>query len=226
MLPVSDAPIEMANCDARSLPLPLEEVDIVVTSPPYINVFNYHQQYRKSVETMGWDLLEVARSEIGSNRKHRANRFLTVTQCCLDMLGVFEELRRVCRPNARIIVVVGRESNVRKTVFFNGEIVAGVAVRCAGFCFSSRQERVFQNRFGESIVEDILHFTLQPLAARSPTRAYDLAREVLTAALERVPGRVRIRPPERHRPHRGGDPFTDLPRRDRPGSPRPTTQVG
>ena len=136
---------------------------------------------------MGWDLLEVARSEIGSNRKHRANRFLTVTQYCLDMLGVFEELRRVCRPSARIIVVVGRESNVRKTVFFNGEIVAGVAVRCAGLCFSSRQERVFQNRFGESIVEDILHFTLQPLAARSPTRAYDLAREVLTAALERVP---------------------------------------
>ena len=42
-LPVSDAPIGMANCDARSLPLPLEEVDIVVTSPPYINVFNYHQ---------------------------------------------------------------------------------------------------------------------------------------------------------------------------------------
>jgi SAM-dependent methyltransferase len=130
-LPVSDAPIEVVNCDARSLPLPTARVDIVVTSPPYINVFNYHQQYRKSLELMGWDLLEVAKSEIGSNRKHRGNRFLTVTQYCLDMVAVFEELRRVCKPDARIIIVVGRESNVRKTVFFNGEIVAGLALEQA-----------------------------------------------------------------------------------------------
>ena len=186
-LPASDAPIEVANCDARSLPLPAERVDMVVTSPPYINVFNYHQQFRKSVESMDWDLLDVAKSEIGSNRKHRGNRFLTVIQYCLDMLAVFRELQRVCKPDARIVVVVGRESNVRKTVFFNGEIVAGLAVRCAGFCFCSRQERVFQNRFGEMIYEDILHFTLRPPAECLLTSPCDFAKEVLVAALRRVP---------------------------------------
>lgn len=186
-LPVSDAPIEVANCDARSVPLASERVDLVVTSPPYINVFNYHQQYRKSVELMGWDLLEVAKSEIGSNRKHRGNRFLTVIQYCLDMMAVFKELRRVCKPDSRIILVVGRESNVRKTVFFNGEIVAALAVRCAGFRFASRQERVFQNRFGDRIVEDILHFTPQPLNGRVLTPPSELAREILTAAINRAP---------------------------------------
>jgi SAM-dependent methyltransferase len=186
-LPASDAPLEVVNCDARSLPLPTGRVDIVVTSPPYINVFNYHQQYRKSLELMGWDLLEVAKSEIGSNRKHRGNRFLTVTQYCLDMLAVFEELRRVCKPGARIVIVVGRESNVRKTVFLNGEIVAGLAVRCAGFHFPSRQERVFQNRFGEMIYEDILHFTLHPQNGRAVVSPSELAREILTAALKRTP---------------------------------------
>jgi SAM-dependent methyltransferase len=185
-LPFSDAPIEVAHCDARSLPLPAGWADIVVTSPPYINVFNYHQQYRKSVELLGWDLLEVARSEIGSNRKHRSNRFLTVTQYCLDMLPVFAELRRVCKPDARVIVVVGRESKVRKTVFFNGEIVAGLAVRCAGFQLASRQERVFQNRFGEMIYEDILHFTLRPVDGRLEPPS-QLAREILTAAIQRAP---------------------------------------
>jgi hypothetical protein len=186
-LPISEAPIELANCDARSLPLSAERVDMVVTSPPYINVFNYHQQYRKSVESMDWDLLDVAKSEIGSNRKHRGNRFLTVIQYCLDMLAVFQELQRVCKPDARIVVVVGRESNVRKTAFFNGEIVAGLAVRCAGLRFCCRQERVFQNRFGEMIFEDILHFGSRPLAERSLTSPRDLAREVLVAALQRVP---------------------------------------
>jgi hypothetical protein len=185
-LPFSEAPIELANRDARSLPIPSGRVDLVITSPPYINVFNYHQQYRKSVELLGWDLLEVARSEIGSNRKHRQNRFLTVTQYCLDMLAVFHELRRVCKPAARIILVVGRESNVRKTRFFNGEIVAGLAVRCAGFRFTARQERVFVNRFGERIYEDILHFL--PIPAERPlTSPVDVAREVLTAARERAP---------------------------------------
>jgi SAM-dependent methyltransferase len=186
-LPFSNSPIELANCDARSLPLSSEQVDFVVTSPPYINVFNYHQQYRKSVEVMAWDLLEVARSEIGSNRKHRGNRFLTVIQYCLDMQDVFRELRRVCKPNAEIIIVVGRESQVRKTVFFNGEIVAGLAVRCAGFAFRSRQERVFQNRFGEMIYEDILHFTLRPLAECFSGSASDFAKEILSAAFQRAP---------------------------------------
>jgi SAM-dependent methyltransferase len=186
-LPCSEAPTELANCDARALPLPDGTADLVITSPPYINVFNYHQQYRKSVELLGWDLLEVARSEIGSNRKHRGNRFLTVTQYCLDMAAVFEELRRVCKPAARIILVVGRESNVRKTRFLNGEIVAELAVRSAGFCLASRQERVFQNRFGERIYEDILHFTPLP-ASHSPTPPPAIARELLTAALEWAPG--------------------------------------
>jgi hypothetical protein len=136
---------------------------------------------------LGWDLLEVAKSEIGSNRKHRGNRFLTVIQYCLDMAQVFHELRRVCRPDARIIFVVGRESNVRKTVFYNGEIVAELAVSCAGFSLSSRQERVFQNRFGEMIYEDILHFSPNQLGSSSLVHPRQIAEEALKAALVRVP---------------------------------------
>jgi SAM-dependent methyltransferase len=186
-LPYSEAPIQLTNCDARALPLPAARVDCVITSPPYINVFNYHQQYRKSVESLGWDLLEVARSEIGSNRKHRGNRFLTVIQYCIDMADVFAEMRRVCKPNSRIIFVVGRESNVRRTVFYNAEIIARLAVRCAGLDFNSRQERVFQNRFGEMIYEDVLHFIAGSAANRSPEKPADIAKEVLTAALSRAP---------------------------------------
>jgi DNA methylase len=186
-LPFSDAPIDLANCDARAIPIAMGTVDLVVTSPPYINVFNYHQHYRKSVETLGWDLLAVAKSEIGSNRKHRGNRFLTVIQYCLDMVQVFHELRRVCKADARIIFVVGRESNVRKTVFYNGEIVAELAVRSAGFSLCRRQERVFQNRFGEMIYEDILHLSPRPLGSQALVPAKDFAEEALKAAFARAP---------------------------------------
>ncbi len=187
-LPFSTAKIEVHNRDARAVPLPKESIDLVVTSPPYMNVFNYHQHYRRSAEALGWDLLHVARSEIGSNRKHRQNRFLTVTQYCLDIAQVFQELARACRPSARVIFVVGRESNVRKTSFYNASVVTGLATGSCGFKLLMRQERVFKNRFGQAIFEDILHF--EPPTA---PRAADLkvvrtfAREVLNESLERAP---------------------------------------
>jgi hypothetical protein len=163
------------------------EVDLVITSPPYINVFNYHQQYRAPVESLGWDPLHVARSEIGSNRKHRGNRFLTVEQYCLDIADVLNELRRVCAPSSRIIFVVGRESNVRKTAFYNGDIVTKLGVRCAGLTAEARQERVFQNKFGTMIHEDILHFRHAPHLTTALEPPCQIAMEVLTSALDSAP---------------------------------------
>ena len=186
-LPESEASIRLFNCDARKLSLRDNEVDFVVTSPPYINVFNYHQQYRRSAEAMGWDLLAVARSEIGSNRKHRQNRFLTVIQYCLDVADVLRELRRVAKEGSRIVAIVGRESNVRKTRFFNGEIMAALASRCAGFSLASRQERLFRNRFGEQIVEDLLHFDVSKDGKRLE-EPRSIAQEILRKARQRTPG--------------------------------------
>ena len=187
-LPASDAAVELYQADARQLPLPPNSVDFVLTSPPYINVFNYHQQYRRSAERFGLDLLHVARSEIGANRKHRGNRFLTVVQYCLDMADVLTELRRVCRRGARVVLVVGRESNVRKTRFLNGGIVAEIASGCVGFRPLMRQERVFKNRFGMEIREDILHFEVPDGgAAIGSTRPRDVGVSALWAAFEDAP---------------------------------------
>src|SRR5439155_15512459 len=100
---------------------------------------------------------------------------------CLDMAAVLGELRRVCKHEARIIIVVGRESQVRKTRFFNGETVGRLAVRSAGCIVQARQERVFQNRFGEMIFEDILHLTPRPPNG-TLTPPAEIARETLTVA--------------------------------------------
>lgn len=182
-LPFSDNRITVMQADARKSNLKDSSIDLVVTSPPYINVFNYHQQYRASVESLYDGLLLVAHSEIGSNRKHRGNRFLTVIQYCLDMALTFIELSRVCKENSRIIFVVGKESSIRGTPFYNGEIVAEVAFKAANMNMVLRQQRVFQNKFGDNIYEDILHFSPES-NVYSEERAIDMAREIAEKVLQ------------------------------------------
>jgi hypothetical protein len=156
-LPFSSKECHILNADARQTGLESASVDLVITSPPYINVFNYHQNNRAAMELLGCDVLAVAKSEFGSNRKNRGNRFLTVVQYCLDLDRTFVELRRVIKNSGRAVFIVGRESNVRGVPFQNGSLVASLA-EMAGFKLSLRQERKFRNMFGEIIYEDILHF--------------------------------------------------------------------
>ena len=157
-LPVSSKQVSVFNGDARKIPLKSNEADILLTSPPYINVFNYHQNYRRSVEALGYDVLNIAKSEFGSNRKHRGNRFLTVIQYCIDMALSLKEAIRICKPGARMIYVVGRESTVLGYSFCNSELIFRIATEVFGIDFDIRQERVFKNRYGQMIYEDILHF--------------------------------------------------------------------
>lgn len=190
-LPHSTCAVHASLGDARALPLPDHSIDFVLSSPPYINVFNYHHNSRTGIESLGWKPLVVARSEIGSNRKFRQNRFLTVVQYCIDMALVLAQLRRVCTQEARIVLVLGRESNVHKTPFYNGDILKRLATDVIGMRLHLQQERVFRNRFGQSIYEDLLHLTPERDHSRVKVdivaEARSVGREVLAAALERTP---------------------------------------
>ncbi|KAB0241611.1 methyltransferase [Microcystis aeruginosa EAWAG127a] len=157
-LPYSQKPIRVGLSDARSLPLKNNQIDFVVTSPPYINVFNYHQNYRQSAEILGWDLLKIAKSEIGSNRANRSNRFYTVVQYCLDMGDILKELARVSKQQARIVLIVGQESNVLGVPFYNADIIEKIGVKTKLLQKVLRQKRKFKNKFGKVIIEDIINF--------------------------------------------------------------------
>lgn len=190
-LPYSQREIRACFGDARALTLPDNSIDFVLTSPPYINVFNYHQNFRTGVELLGWNPLIVARSEIGSNRKFRQNRFLTVIQYSIDMTLALAQICRVCRPNARMILILGRESNVHRTAFFNGHMLRQLATDVLGMRLHREQQRIFTNRFGQHIYEDILYLTPpanpKHIAADLIERARVVGTGVLIEALNRTP---------------------------------------
>ena len=186
-LPDSDKDINLFLGDARESNINNDSIDFVITSPPYINVFNYHQNYRKSVEATGFNVLEVARSEIGSNRKFRSNRFLTVIQYALDIYQVFIDLKRICKPDAKIIFIVGRESSVRKTSFSNAKLLTEVAKE-VGFKLVGEQPRMFKNKFGQDIYEEILRFKIDNNREISDTTVIkEIALNHLSKALEYAP---------------------------------------
>lgn len=157
-IPFSSAPINMNMGDARQLACENSSASLLITSPPYINVFNYHQKYRRSVEALGYDVLAIAKSEFGSNRKYRGNRLFTVVQYCIDMALSIKEAIRVCKEDSRMIYVVGRESKVLGYSFCNSQLIYEIATQIFHLPLLLRQERVFKNRFGMLIYEDILHF--------------------------------------------------------------------
>jgi len=192
-LPYNQKSYQLFQTDARCVPLPDKSIDLVITSPPYINVFNYHQNNRPAMELMGWNLLNVAKSEIGSNRKNRHNRFLTVVQYALDMVKVLGELKRLITSSGRVIIIIGRKSNIRGVSFKNSALFTAIALAGTGFSLLERQERQFKNRFGQIIHEDILHFvpTSEPLATRE-ANARLLARLNLIEAAKSAPQPVRF----------------------------------
>jgi len=128
------------------------------------------------------------------DRKHRGNRFLTVIQFCLDITQTFKELERVSSNDSRLIFVVGRESKVRGTTFYNGQIVAEIACKVLGLDLILRQERMFRNRFGQNIFEDILHFT-PPNTANNSNQLIEntrkIAHDVLNVGFLTVPEKAK-----------------------------------
>lgn len=168
-LPYADFECRAYASDARDLPLNDNSVSLIITSPPYINVFNYHQNYRKALEIIGCHPLQVAVSEIGANRKHRQNRFMTVVQYCMDMAESLKEMKRLLRPGGKIQMIVGRTSSVRSVQFKNGQLLAMVSQAGMGLNVLKWQERCFTNRFGEKIIEDILTFEHDGEVTGDPT---------------------------------------------------------
>lgn len=185
-LPSEPVETEVHLGDARATGLQAGSFQFALTSPPYINVFNYHQHGRPLTDSFGWPILEAARSEIGSNRQNRQNRFKTVLQYAIDMALALGELCRLLETGSTAVLVLGRESRVRGTAFLNGEIVGEIAWRLGLFDQYERSERRFTNRYGQTIFEDVLVLRGSASETATEAQATDTGRAVGLAALDQA----------------------------------------
>ena len=78
-----------------------------------------------------------------------------------------------------MIIVVGRESNVRRVPLHNGEIVTELIAAMGAFEPVDKYERVFLNKFGNDIREDVI-----VVRKRRARPAEQVARQIALKHLE------------------------------------------
>jgi hypothetical protein len=137
--------------DARQLPLPAHSVDVVITSPPYLNAIDYMRAHKFSLVWMGYRISELrglraagigTEVSAGGNPDdgaiagvlesmgavHRlSGRYpRMLARYVADMGTVLHEIVRVLSPGGRAILVVG-DSTIRGVYVRNSRAVACLA---------------------------------------------------------------------------------------------------
>lgn len=96
--------------------LPVDSVNLIVTSPPYFGVCDYTKAQRLSAEWFDIEIEPLRRREIGArSKRHRQS---AVSEYLSDLAGVFEQLRR-CTMRSGVCALVIGQSQSRTSVLRN-----------------------------------------------------------------------------------------------------------
>ncbi|WFU58708.1 hypothetical protein QA639_14925 [Bradyrhizobium pachyrhizi] len=136
--------------DARRTRLPSASIDLVLTSPPYLNAIDYMRCSKFTLVWMGYSIEEIRAlrsisvgSEVGLSDDSEVSHYLEelrlaalpkrqralVAAYVQDMYAAVKEVERVLVPGGRAIYVVG-ENTVRGVYIRNSKIVRLVAESC------------------------------------------------------------------------------------------------
>jgi len=96
------------HADARKLPLQKNEVDVIISSPPYYDTLDYIQDNRLRLELLEFD--EKKRYELKENLIQDKYTYLE------EMSKTGLELRRVLKPQSLCIFVLGDSKNGKKII--------------------------------------------------------------------------------------------------------------
>ena len=102
--------IKVITGDARKLEVESNSVDLIVTSPPYVNALDYYRVHMYNMLWLGMDFDLFKKHEIGAHSHFIYNRFRLLSEYLGDMLRVMIEMNRVLKENKLSVIVVGNSS--------------------------------------------------------------------------------------------------------------------
>jgi len=151
--------------DARKLSVKTCSIDLVLTSPPYLNAIDYLRCSKFSLVWMGYrvsDLREVRSTSIGSelgckiaSEDEEVQSIITelnlrpklstrneaiLARYILDMRKSIDEVARVLAPNGKAVYVVGE--NVLKGTYIRNSALLKLSAKKCGLTFRGQQVRI------------------------------------------------------------------------------------
>ncbi|HPX76626.1 MAG TPA: hypothetical protein PLW77_08590, partial [Bacteroidales bacterium] len=82
--------------------------DFIITSPPYINTFDYYLYHKLRMFWLDYDHRPVRQKEIGNHHRIDNKDFNTAKKEYADsMLNIMSELSRVSKPNSNFVMIIG-----------------------------------------------------------------------------------------------------------------------
>ena len=102
--------IKIISGDARKLSVPPKSVDLIVTSPPYVNALDYYRVHMYNMLWLGMDYRVFKLNEIGGHSHFLPNRFRLLSEYLGDMLRSMIEMNRVLKKRKICVIVVGNSS--------------------------------------------------------------------------------------------------------------------
>lgn len=163
-------PTTVHRGDARILPIKSSSVDLVLTSPPYLNAIDYMRCSKFSLVWMGYTigaLRQIRSVSVGSERgmllddahgsvqaiisglnlrpKLKPSDLSILRRYVHDLIGAVSEVARVLAPGGQAVYVVGN-STIRHTFIRNSHIVQAVAESFRLKLLSERKRALPPNR--------------------------------------------------------------------------------
>jgi len=96
--------------DARKLEVETNSIDLIVTSPPYVNALDYYRAHMYNMLWLGMDFDLFRKHEIGGHSHFITNRFRLLSEYLGDMLRSMIEMNRVLKKGKLCVIVVGNSS--------------------------------------------------------------------------------------------------------------------
>jgi site-specific DNA-methyltransferase (cytosine-N4-specific) len=124
-----------------------EEADLIVTSPPYLNAWDYNLYQRFRFYWLGFDHLKFRNTEIGAHLKHSYIND-SVSKYSEDMTLCLKQMHRMLKTGATCCIVIGEAFVQGKRVEL-GEILTKVATDL-GFTLEKKiKKEIFGPHFSQ-----------------------------------------------------------------------------
>lgn len=93
--------------DSRHLEfLKNDSFDIVITSPPYLNAYDYHKYHRQRLNWLGIDPTPIRKAEIGGHDRY-SRKGAEPSPYFENMSMCINEMHRLLKPNSYCFIVIG-----------------------------------------------------------------------------------------------------------------------